>query len=391
MERPDARRVLLLGRGSRAYRKRFLELVSEGLWAEGVAFAAVHTDTLLGTQQAGELGDTTPSVPIRAVRWEPLGREVVVSRLPRRWFDADLVVLPEGIGNPTSWSILAARIVARRRTAVFGHGMDFAKPSRDDVAEQLNRWRMRHLDWWFSYNETSTEAAVSRGMPRDRVTAVQNTLPTAGLVDEAERFAATGDTAMRSEIGIGATGPVGLFVGALHESKRPELLMEVLDGIRAQLPDFSMIIVGDGPCAKEVDDWAGTRPWVHRFRGDVTDGRGRYWAVADVATYPAWAGLAINEALATGVPPVVGSGWPHPPEVSYVRDGVNGVVVPGSDPEVYVERVVEVLRDPVRLLALSQGARRCAEELTIDNMSARFCAGVLEALARPPRRVEVRE
>ncbi|MDZ7677397.1 MAG: glycosyltransferase [Acidimicrobiales bacterium] len=381
--------VVWLAQGFREYRRAFLHMVQARLGEAGVTFIAAHTHAALHTNQPGELRDTCPSMPLRAKRWRPLGREVLVSAFPPEWLNADLVVLPESIAYPTAWSILAARAVRNRRTAIFGHGTDFAKPGRDDLAEKLNRWRMRHLDWWFAYNEPSVDAVVDRGMPKDRVTSVQNTLDTEGLATVRAQLTNEEHQALRSELGVGA-GPIGLFMGALYPNKRPDLLIAIAQRIRTRHPGFALLIVGDGELATTVEQARAARPWVVRVPGDTTEGRARYWAIADVALYPSAAGLAINEALRLGVPPVISSRFPHGPEASYVQHDVSGLIVDSNDPQVIADQVADLLSDAERSKRLSAGARAVGSELTIDEMVKRFSHGVLEALERAPHRVEER-
>lgn len=384
-----SKKVIWLAQGFREYRRAFLVHAGEFLAGEGVDFVAAHTHAPLATNQRGELKDTAPSTPLRAWRWQRNGREVLVSSFPAGWLGADLVVMPESVGYPTGWSVLAARSLRGKRTAIFGHGTDFARPGRDDVAERLSRSRIRHLDWWFAYNAPSVDAVVERGMPHDRVTSVENTLDTSGLVRVAAELTGESRQNLRQELGIGE-GPVGLFIGALYRNKRPDVLIEIADAVRRRCPDFSMVIVGDGDEASVVDRAMATRPWLVHLPGDVTDQRARYWAIADVAIYPSAAGLAVNEALALGVPPVIGGGFPHGPEASYVRDGDNGLVVPGTDPEVIAAAILLYLADGGLRERLRARAASDGERLSVGAMAQRFCDGVIRSLERAPRRLERR-
>jgi glycosyltransferase involved in cell wall biosynthesis len=377
--------VVWLSPGFRVYRRRFMELSIGLLGQEHVDLVVAHAHAPVTTQQEGELSDTAPSRQLHALRAHPGRSEVIVSTAPPGWFAADLLVLPESIGYPTSWGMLIARRIAGRRVAVFGHGADFSRPGRSGLTERLSRWRMRHVDWWFAYNEVSRDAVVARGMPASRVTPVQNTLDLDELVAARARLTAHDLDSIRDDLALGE-GPVGLFIGALHGDKRLPELIAATDHIHRAIPEFSLVVVGDGPARAEVRDAAATRPWVRVRPGDTSAVRARYWAVADVATYPAWAGLAVNEALAMGVPPVIGSAWPHPPEASYVVDGENGVVVAGPHDMVeWAHAVVGLLRDRSRLDALRAGALLTGAELSIDAMARRFVAGVLDALVAPRR------
>lgn len=381
--------VIWLAQGFREYRRAFLIEAERELARSRLSFSAAHAHASLHTNQPGELSDTAPSHQLRSLRFRPRGREALFSSFPQHWLSAELVVLPEATGYATGWAILEARRLAGRRTAVFGHGTDFARPGRDDIAERLNLWRMGHVDWWFAYNEQSAEAVIERGMPADRVTRVNNTLDTSGLIAVADELTEADRRRIRCELGLG-DGPIGVFIGALYDEKRIDFIIEAAERVRDHHPHFAMVVVGDGPQTSYVEAEASRRPWLRKMPGDTTDHRARYWAIADVATYPAAGGLAINECLSLGVPATICAGFPHGPEASYIEHDVNGIIVPGGDPEQYATAVSALLDDADRHKRLSAGARRTGSALSIEAMASLFCNGVLHALERPTRRAERR-
>ena len=72
----------------------------------------------------------------------------------------------------------------------------------------------------------------------------------------------------------------------------------------------------------------------------------------------------------------------HSPEIEYLRDGVNGLVVAGDpSPKAYADAVVSALGDDALLARLREGCRDGRELYTIENMVENFAAGVRAALA----------
>ncbi|MEP6878903.1 MAG: glycosyltransferase [Nitrosospira sp.] len=62
---------------------------------------------------------------------------------------------------------------------------------------------------------------------------------------------------LRAEIGAEDGTKIGLFCGSLYPDKRLDYMVEAADQIHAALPDFRLLIMGDGPSASEMNAAAG--------------------------------------------------------------------------------------------------------------------------------------
>ena len=114
----------------------------------------------------------------------------------------------------------------------------------------------------------------------------------------------------RKELGIKETDKVILFAGKLEDKKNPSLLVSAFDNVSKNKPGLKLIIAGNGPLKEQLKEAAHnnnnilflpfqnqtTMPLLYRM-GDVfclpSQGPGETW------------GLAINEALACGIPVIV--------------------------------------------------------------------------------------
>lgn len=74
----------------------------------------------------------------------------------------------------------------------------------------------------------------------------------------------------------------------------------------------------------------------------------------------------------------------HSPEIAYLRNGVNGLVVNGGA-DAYAKAVIELLREKDRLAALKQAALLDARSFTLNNMVNRFADGIERCLAMPQK------
>jgi len=96
---------------------------------------------------------------------------------------------------------------------------------------------------------------------------------------------------------------------------------------------------------------------------------------------PGLVGLVVVDSFALGVP-MVTTDYPfHSPEIDYLKNDENGLIVNcGQSAEVYAAAVARLLQDPARLERLRQGALASAPQYTIENMVANFAEGVVRAL-----------
>jgi glycosyltransferase involved in cell wall biosynthesis len=113
---------------------------------------------------------------------------------------------------------------------------------------------------------------------------------------------------MRRALGLdGKT--VLLSVGVQVPKKKTELLVEAFRLLRTSREDLALVIVGDGPHKQTLVHQVETQriPDV-LFAGEIIDDVGVYFSMADVFVLPGLGGLAINEAMAYGLPVICAEG-----------------------------------------------------------------------------------
>lgn len=148
-----------------------------------------------------------------------------------------------------------------------------------------------------------------------------------------------------------------LYVGRLA----PEKHIERLRVIPESLPGTRLAIVGDGPARKNLESqFAGTQTVLTGLlKGEELAGA---YASADAFLFPSTTetlGMAMNEALASGLPVVAArSGATH----EVVGEGENGLLYePGSEASL-LSILEEIFSDESRRRAMSLNARAAAEE-----------------------------
>ncbi len=152
--------------------------------------------------------------------------------------------------------------------------------------------------------------------------------------------------------------PVALSLARLHEKKGLDTLLDAT----AQLPDLHVWIAGEGPLEAELKAHA-TRLGLDsrvRFLGWRND-RGALLAACDIVAFPSRYepfGTVTVDAWAAGRP-LVAADAVGP--AAYVKDGVNGLLVPKNDPAALSAAIGRILYDKTLGPKLVAGGRASYE------------------------------
>lgn len=386
MRRSEGRRkVLIVRRYVPHYRVAFYEILRNDLRDRGIDLTVVYSDPEAGTERDGATTELAWGRRADSVVLHVRGKELWWQPVLNLARQADLVVVEQATRLLVNYPLLAWQSVGGPKLAFWGHGRDFQSRNRGSAGERLKRAVSLLPHWWFAYNELSADIVQGLGYPPARITSIDNAIDTRALV--AARTAITDEDRrlVRDELGLSGRH-VGIYCGGLYDDKRVPVLLAAARQIREALPDFELVVIGDGSDAGLVRDAAARHPWIHHLGYVFGSERVRYFAVADVFLLPGLVGLAVLDSFALGVPLVTSAAGMHSPEIAYLEDGVNGLLVEdGGDAGVYAKVVVELLLDRQRLAKLREGCLASASRYTIENMAQRFAEGVQQALDASPR------
>lgn len=192
----------------------------------------------------------------------------------------------------------------------------------------------------------------------------------------------------RHALGIPTHAPVLLMVATLNRQKGIWVGLEAFERLGASLPGLHLVIVGDGPERRRLEEISrgglfGRR--VH-FVGAVEAPRtAAYFATADIFLYPTFRTeglpLAIVEAMSAGLPVVASD---RGGIRSAVRDGETGLLLPFPEVRGLAEAVESLLTNPDLAASLGRQARkRALAEFDNHVLVARLLEEILSAVGRP--------
>jgi glycosyltransferase involved in cell wall biosynthesis len=314
------------------------------------------------------------SVPARSV--SIAGRNLTFKRVSELAADSDLVIVNSGLRHLENYLLLFRQ---RRgpRVALWGHGTRLVKPSTR--LERLVERRMTtSAHWFFAYTQRGADHVAATGFPRSRITVVQNTFDVGALAALRAEVSTEEQAVIRAELTLPEQN-VCLYVGHLRAPKRIGFLIEACSAVAQRVPDFALVVAGDGPERQLVEDSLALHPWLRYVGRKLGREKARLGAVSDALLMPGAVGLVAVDSFALQAP-IITTRWPyHGPEIDYLEDGVNARISGDSVSE-FADTVEQVLGARDELTRLKAACASAAAQYSLENMVTNFAGGVVAAL-----------
>jgi glycosyltransferase involved in cell wall biosynthesis len=248
-------------------------------------------------------------------------------------------------------------------------GWGLGAPSVTGPLARLRQWDRRmflcSLDALVAYSQRGAQEYRGLGFAADRVFVAPNAA--------APRPTASPERATRPE----GAPPLVLFVGRLQVRKRLDLLFHACAALPPALQP-RLWVVGDGPARAEFESQAqAVYPRVEFLGARHGAELQPIFAAADLFVLPGTGGLAVQEAMAAGLPVIVAEG--DGTQEDLVRPG-NGWLVQPDDLGALRRVLAEALSDLPRLQGMGRESFRIvAEEVNLEAMAEVFVQALCRA------------
>ena len=216
--------------------------------------------------------------------------------------------------------------------------------------------------------------AMSQRLAEYGVTTRQHVLPTGVSLN------APGEGArrwFRARHGIDESRRVALYVGRVAHEKNIDFLLDVAEQARAGVPEFLLLVAGNGPALPRLQQAVAHRNLDRsvRFIGylDRTSELPACYAAADAFVFASRTetqGLVLLEAMSTGLPVVA---LAEMGTVDILAPGRGGLV-PEDNPYVFAQALIRLLNDETLRRRLSTEARTYAAEWSSAALAGRMAA-----------------
>lgn len=305
----------------------------------------------------------------------------------------DVVVCSQSINNIATLTLWFLRKMFGYKFVWWGIGFDpyrqkdpYTKPETlmGKSAVMIKDYLWKRSDSLLVYSEEGKRYSLERNIPEDKISVLKNTIHVEQLQNDAKNVTPVALMAIRKELQLDDSSFVYLFVGRLHKRKEVPFLIKAYSTIASELKDTKLIIVGDG------EDYPLTQRLITEFGlqkqvllvGAVYDKNrlAELFLTCDVVTLPGQVGLTVIHSFAYGKPVITKKSISYSPELEYLRDGCNGIIVQDNEVDTYAKAMKKIYLDSKLREALSAEALATANKTTMQSMANNFRAGLLSAI-----------
>ena len=359
-----------------AYRREFFEmLISKGVQDQ------INYQVLAGPPPAkiglrnDSIGSESFYKKIKARELKFGERSLIWHRMPKETLKSNLIIMEHGVRTLMIYRwILSGR---SQKLAFWGHGKTYTK-SNFSFEERIKEWLARKAVAFFVYTEGGRNHLVDCGVDPCKITALWNSTDTKQILKYAQEVEEIEIHAFKKRLGI-TDGSLAIFIGGLDRYKDIPFLLSSFAQIRKTVPDFQLVVFGDGPHRKMIEE-SNLPGLIYGERADMR-AMGILSHIADVVLMPGLVGLIAVDSFAMQVPVITRNRSHHAPEFEYLINDFNSIISNDSL-ESYSSAVVQILNNPQKLAKLKSGCRESLSNFSTEQMVERFHGGVLDVLSR---------
>jgi len=363
---------------SHRFREPFHSELRRLLANQGIDYNVVYCAPFGANVSKKDTVDLEYGARVPMLRFGPL----VLQFALKQALASDLVIIQQENRLLLNYIIQILGILRLKKVAFFGHGRNLQAVDSNSAPEKWKRFWLGKVDWWFAYTAETARYVTSKGFPASKITAFNNSIDTRQFRADLDAVSDADCQALRVDLRISSEN-VGIFVGGLYHEKRLAFLLESCVRLRETLPDFVLLVVGGGPQAFLIEDAAKKHDWIKYVGPKFGKEKATLFKISKVYVMPGLVGLGILDAFCAKTPLVTTNISYHSPEISYLSDDVNGIMVDdANNSDAYAYALHRVLTDETYRQELVRGGTISLTEYTIENMAARFCEGVLSALGK---------
>ena len=345
------------------YRLPFFEQVRDTLTRQGIDFVLIYCEP--DPYEKSKVQMVYPAWGIRADtrHFEVFNRYLYWAGVHRFLKRGDLVVVEHAAKLIDNYFIFAARQMGWLKMGYFGHGENFQATTEYKVSAIIKKLMLRRVDHWFAYTNTSRDSLVRQSVDESIISVVNNTLA----------------KPENAYLGQNTPEPYScVFIGGLYSLKLLPLLIDATTIVAADLPDFQMHIIGDGPEKSFLEDAAITRPWLSIHGATYGKERDSLLARCNAILMPGLVGLITIDSFQFERPVITSDAGEHSPEIAYLENGENCLIDEGNvSAHSYAALITRFLLDKDLQKRLRDGCRASAELYSIDRMAYTFCEAVI--------------
>ncbi len=369
------RSVLIIESVCKRYRAPFYLRLAAALGEDEIRLTVVYSKPDGSEAQRCDTVDLPTEIGERVPALRFMG--LLLQAVLRQIRNADLVIVDQDNRLAALHLLIVLSKLGLKRVAFWGHG--YSRCSKRHISQWWKRVTLPWANWWFAYTTGVRRYLLEHGVHPACITIVQNAIDITGFSKCLAAMDSDGVHNARAELKLPEEAAIGLFCGGLYPEKDIEFLVASAEHIRQQLNTFHLLVLGAGPMRDVVEAASRDHDYIRYLGPDFGARKLMCFKLAHAMLMPGAVGLGILDAFAAGKPVVTTRQGTHGPEIEYLQNGVNGIMVE-REAGAYAAAVVRLLTDTSLYAKLCRGASRSASRYTLDAMVENFRLGINAAL-----------
>jgi len=375
------KKVVIIQRGISKHRIAFYEELRKNLEVKNIHLSLIQGHFDMTNDKQSDFSTIQWASIIKNSVVKVFGKELYWQPVSRYFLDSNLIIIEQANRLLLNYFLLALRRLYKFRLAFWGHGRNFQALKPNSLSERFKRIYSNKVDWWFAYNDLSAKLVMSFGYPSNKITRVQNAIDTRRLVSTMSKITKLEIDNVKNELGLKGDN-VCIYIGGMYPQKRLEFLIKACFHIKKNVPDFEMIFIGAGNEDYKIRQMTENHEWVYYVKPMFEEDKVPYFILSKLLLIPGLVGLAVLDSFALETPLITTNISYHSPEIDYLLDGINGIIVQETnDPIIYADKVSYLLKNDEAREKLIKGCRVARGKYTIEDMVERFSGGIMKALA----------
>lgn len=366
------KRVIVIQRSLKSYRKIFYELLSKKLADNNIQFLLIYGDER--TLKSDDI-DFPTGIKIKTHSFRIGGTYFYYHNIFRFILKSNLIIVEQASANLENYILIILNLLRIKKVAFWGHGKNFQAENPYNFAEIIKKILTKYSCFFFAYSELSKKILIEESnYAENKIIVVQNTIDANELLKERKKYSDNHLNQFKSELGI-STNNIGIFVGSFYKLKKIDLLLESLIIVKRQILDFQMIFIGAGVETNIIQNFSKEYKWAHYVGYKNSMQKVPYMMISKVMIMPAGVGLAIIDSFVFEVPLITMKNNYHGPEIDYLKDDINGVLTDNNIEE-YAKAVINLFNSQDHINFLRNGCRNSIEKYSIETMVNNFYSGI---------------
>lgn len=378
-EAKPVRRVIIIKTHGKRYRVPFYRKLREALMSDGVEFTVLYGVPSKSEQTKSDSVELPTEFSCKIRSWYFWGDRFLL-QWPgiKKIANADLVIVVNANRNLINLPLMLLSKLHLKRVAFWGHGANHQRVG-SSLSEVLKRFLVTQPDWWFAYTAHTAEYLTTVGFDPRRITTINNAIDTSDFSSQVGTVSFDQIVSMRERLDLRETHRVGLYCGSLYPEKRLPFLLKAAELVAKEIPDFKLLIIGSGVEEMLVQEACNRYDFV-RYAGPLFGiDKAICYRIAEMVLNPGLVGLGVLDSFAAGLPFITLTDSLHSPEISYINDGENGLLVSGNE-VAYAKAIIGLMEGGECWDLLCRGATKSGEKYTINNMVENCRNGILACL-----------